>query len=146
MGMVNITKKEVIYRKAIVSGKIYLKNETIKCLKEKNVKKGEPLQVAEVAGINACKQTQFLIPYCHQIPLDNVDFKFVIDNNSIEVTCKVEARSKTGVEMEALIGTLIALGTLLDMVKYLEKDKKGQYPETRISDIRILKKEKYGSC
>ncbi len=142
MGMVDIGSKEIVYREATVSGKIYLRKETIDEIKTGTIKKGNPFQVAEIAGISAAKQTQLLIPYCHQIPLDNVAFTFQINHNYIEISCTVKATAKTGVEMEALVGVVVALSTLLDMVKYLEKDETGQYPETVISDIRILKKKK----
>jgi len=142
MGMIDIGDKEIIHREAIASGKVYLKKQTIQHIRSGQIKKGDPLQVAEVAGINAAKQTQLLIPYCHQIPLDKVEFKFTINDNCIHVSCGVKATAKTGVEMEALVGLVVALSTLLDMVKYLEKDEAGQYPETVISDIRILKKKK----
>lgn len=142
MGMVDIGHKEIIKRKAIASGRIYLKRETIQHIRSGQVKKGDALQIAEVAGVNAAKQTHLLIPYCHQIPLDKVEFRFDINDGYVNVSCAVKANAKTGVEMEALVGLLVALSTLLDMVKYLEKDELGQYPETRISDVRILKKEK----
>jgi len=142
MGMVDIGDKEIVRREAIASGKLYLKKETIEHIRSGQIKKGDPLQVAEVAGINAAKQTQMLIPYCHQIPLDRVELKFTINDNCIHVSCSAKATAKTGVEMEALVGLAVALSTILDMVKYLEKDEAGQYPETVISDIRILKKKK----
>lgn len=142
MGMVDIGDKEIIHREALASGKVYLKKETVEHIRSGQIKKGGPLQVAEVAGINAAKQTHLLIPYCHQIPLDKVEFKFTINDNCIHVSCGAKATAKTGVEMEALVGLVVALSTLLDMVKYLEKDEAGQYPETVISDIRILKKKK----
>lgn len=142
MGMVDIGDKEIVSRMAIASGKLYLKKETIEHIRSGQIKKGDPLKIAEVAGINAAKQTQMLIPYCHQIPLDRVEFKFTINDNCIHVSCSAKATAKTGVEMEALVGLVVALSTILDMVKYLEKDEAGQYPETVISDIRILKKQK----
>lgn len=142
MGMVDIGHKEIIKRKAIASGLIYLKRETIQHIRSGQIKKGDPLQIAEVAGVNAAKQTHLLIPYCHQIPLDKVEFGFDINDGYINVSCAVEANAKTGVEMEALVGLVVALSALVDMVKYLEKDETGQYPETKISDVRILKKEK----
>ena len=92
--------------------------------------------------MNAAKQTCLLIPHCHQIPLDTVSVGFDIHKDHIEARCLVKAQARTGVEMEALVGVTAALNTLWDMVKYLEKDGAGQYPETRISDVRVLRKEK----
>jgi cyclic pyranopterin phosphate synthase len=142
MGMVDIGSKRVVYREATASGTIHLRKETMEEIKKGAIKKGNPFQVAEIAGINAAKQTSLLIPHCHQIPLDDVAVTFHINHDSIGVSCTVKANAKTGVEMEALVGLLLALSTLLDMVKYLEKDEKGQYPYTTISGIRILEKRK----
>lgn len=142
MGMVDITGKKVVLRQAIASGRIDLSSETIKKINGKNIKKGDPLLVAEIAAINAAKETYLLIPHCHQIPLNTVDLNFSIGDDFIEANCLVKAEAMTGVEMEALVGVSMALATIWDMVKYLEKDKNGQYPSTRIYDIKVLKKTK----
>ncbi len=142
MGMIDITGKKVLLRQAVASGKVILLPGTIKKIKENQVKKGDPLLVAEIAAMRAAKQTYLLIPHCHQIPLNTVELNFSIGNDFIEANCLVKAEAMTGVEMEALVGVSIALNTIWDMVKYLEKDKNGQYPLTRISDIRVLKKTK----
>lgn len=142
MGMIDITGKSVVLRQAFASGRIELSLGTIKKIKEKDIKKGDPLAVAEVAAINAAKETWLLIPHCHQIPLNTIDLTFSIGDNFIEATCFVKAEAMTGVEMEALVGVSIALTTIWDMVKYIEKDKNGQYPHTKIADIKVLKKIK----
>jgi cyclic pyranopterin phosphate synthase len=142
MGMVDVTDKPIIRRAAEAVGRVLLAPSTIKEIRTGNIKKGDPLPVAEVAGMNAAKQTHLLIPHCHQIPLDMVKVNFKIAEDFIEVRCMVRAQARTGVEMEALVGVSIGLNTLWDMVKYLEKDEEGQYPETRITDIRVIKKEK----
>jgi len=98
--------------------------------------------VAEVAAMNAAKQTHLLIPHCHQIPLDTVKVTFEIVEATVEAKCLVRSQARTGVEMEALMGVSVALNTLWDMVKYLEKNEQGQYPSTMITDIRVLRKEK----
>ncbi len=92
--------------------------------------------------MNAAKQTHLLIPHCHQIPLDTVGVDFQLSKDSVEARCVVRAQARTGVEMEALVGISTALNTVWDMVKYLEKDEAGQYPTTRITDIRVVRKEK----
>ena len=142
MGMIDVTEKPVIKRQAEALGKILLSTDTIQKIKNNQIKKGDPLLVAEIAAMNAAKQTHLLIPHCHQIPLDTVNVSFKITKDTIEVRCFVRAQARTGVEMEALVGVSIALNTIWDMVKYLEKDERGQYPGTRIIDIRVLRKEK----
>jgi cyclic pyranopterin phosphate synthase len=142
MGMVDITHKPIVNRMAQASGKILLTSKTIEEIKAGRIKKGDPLQVAEVAAMNAAKQTYLLIPHCHQIPLDMVSVQFQVNDDFIEANCIVSAQARTGVEMEALVGISMALNTLWDMVKYLEKDTKGQYPDTRITDINVLIKKK----
>jgi cyclic pyranopterin phosphate synthase len=142
MGMIDITGKQVVVREALASGRIMLSPETVKRIKEGAIKKGNPLLVAEIAAMKAAKETYLLIPHCHQIPLNTVKLDYSLGEDFIEVTCLVKAEAMTGVEMEALVGASIALNTIWDMVKYLEKDANGQYPFTRISDIRVLKKTK----
>jgi cyclic pyranopterin monophosphate synthase len=144
MGMIDITEKPVVRRMAQASGRIILSSKAVEEIRAGRIKKGDPLQVAEVAAINAAKQTHLLIPHCHQIPLDSVSIQFKIYDDSVETICTVKAQARTGVEMEAVIGVSIALNTLWDMVKYIEKDSKGQYPYTSIADIRVLTKKKGG--
>lgn len=142
MGMVDITEKPVIRRQAEASGKIFLSPETIQKINARQIKKGDPLLVAEVSAMNAGKQTHVLIPHCHQIHLDMVSVSFEVSKQAIEVRCIVKTHARTGVEMEALVGVSMALNTIWDMVKYLEKDEGGQYPLTRITDIHVVIKEK----
>ena len=142
MGMVDVTEKPVVRRLAEAGGSIYLTADTIEKIRQGQIQKGDPFLVAEVAAMNASKQTHLLIPHCHQIPLDLVRVVFDVSDHSIEARCSVRTHARTGVEMEALVGVTIALNTIWDMVKYLEKDENGQYPSTRISDIRVISKEK----
>jgi len=142
MGMIDITSKKTIVREARASGRIILSPETIQKVRDDKIKKGDPRPVAEIAAMNAAKETSRLIPHCHQIPLNTVELNFSLGKDFIEARCFVKAEAMTGVEMEALVGVSIALATIWDMVKYLEKDKGGQYPSTRISDIRVLEKVK----
>src|SRR4030042_572333 len=104
MGMVDVTEKPVIRRQAEAAGKIFLYPETIRKINDRQIKKGDPLLVAEVAAMNAAKQTHLLIPHCHQIPLDTVRVSFDVRAESIDAVCYVSARARTGVEMEALLG------------------------------------------
>ena len=140
--MIDISDKKIIMRRAKAKGEIKLKKETIKTIKEKKVKKGDVFTVARVAGLNAVKNTSMLIPMCHPVPVSAVDIDFDVRENSIICVCEVKAEYKTGVEMEALTGATVALLTIWDMVKYLEKDEKGQYPETRITNVEVVEKMK----
>ena len=142
MGMVDVAEKPVIKRSAKASGRLYLRPETINEIKAGTVKKGDPLLIAEVAGMNAAKQTHLLVPHCHQIPLDIVKVDYTVNDDSIDAVCTVSAQARTGVEMEALVGVSIALNTILDTVKYIEKDENGQYPFTKITDIKVVFKKK----
>lgn len=142
MGMVDVTEKPVVRRQAEAEGKIRLAPGTLRKIAQGEIKKGDPMLVAEVAAMNAAKQTHLLIPHCHQIPLDTVRVTFEPTDTGVTARCLVRAQARTGVEMEALIGVSMALNTIWDMVKYLEKDDRGQYPETSMTDIRVIRKEK----
>lgn len=143
INMVDVGEKEVIPRLAVAQGKIILKPETVKLVREGKTKKGDVLAVAETAGILAVKKTPELIPLCHQIPIDKVEFEFDFEKSAIACRCAVRARAKTGVEMETLSGVSVALLNIWDMVKYLEKDECGQYPSAKIEQIGVLKKVKF---
>lgn len=140
--MVDISDKEVVHREAEAVGKIRLKKETIDAIKGRRVKKGDPLSAAEIACIQAVKKTPELLPFCHPIPVTSINAEFNIEEEYVEVKCRVTADYKTGVEMEALTGTTAALLTIWDMVKYLEKNEAGQYPSTVVTDIRVTEKRK----
>jgi len=142
LGMVDVSEKDVSHRTSEAEGKIWLKPETIEAIEGGKIKKGDPIEVATVAGILAAKKTHELIPHCHQIPLTSVTLKFQIERDHVKATCVVTTDYKTGVEMDALTGVAVALLTIWDMVKYLEKDTEGQYPITRISDVRVVRKSK----
>ncbi len=140
--MVDISEKKPVRRTAVAEGKIFLKKSTMGKIKNKKIKKGDPLTVAEIAAINAVKDTPRLIPLCHQIPISKVETSFAVGTGTITARTTVTAVAKTGVEMEALAGVSAALLTIWDMVKYLEKDENGQYPDTRIADVRVVEKVK----
>ncbi|MFX0091631.1 MAG: cyclic pyranopterin monophosphate synthase MoaC [Candidatus Hodarchaeota archaeon] len=141
--MIDVGEKPMIIREAIASGKIFLHSQTISSIQEGQIKKGDPLQVSQIAAINAAKMTPSIIPLCHQIPLTYVGCEFLINNDSIEIICTVRSIAQTGVEMEALVGVTAALNTIWDMTKYIEKDEDGQYPTTKITDVRVLAKRKH---
>lgn len=143
--MVDVTSKPEVYREATAKGKIKLKSETIDLIREGKIEKGNPFDVAKIAGILAAKNTSSLIPLCHSLPLTNVDVDInIVDNSTVEVNVTVKTRAQTGVEMEALVAVSVALLTVWDMTKQYEKDKAGQYPSTAIQDIRVVRKIKRG--
>ncbi len=143
MSMVDITAKPEVYREATAKGQIRLTKETIRLIREGKVEKGDPLYAAKIAGILAAKETSSLIPLCHPIPLTDVQVDMRIgDDSTIEAEVTVKTKSQTGVEMEALVATATALLTVWDMTKRHEKNAEGQYPETAIQNIRIIRKLK----
>ncbi|MEM1684965.1 MAG: cyclic pyranopterin monophosphate synthase MoaC [Acidilobaceae archaeon] len=142
VSMVDISEKTAVYREAIASGKIILRPETIKIIRDKIVEKGDVESVASVATILAVKNTPQIIPLCHPIPITHVSIEFSYGDNFIEARVRVKSKAETGVEMEALTGVTIALLTIWDMVKAYEKDERGQYPYTMITDIKVESKVK----
>ena len=141
--MIDISEKDAIIRIAQASGRITLKKETIEKIKKNEVQKGYVITIAKISAINAVKKVPDLIPLCHQIPITNVSVDIeILDENTIKVTCIVKSIAKTGVEMEALTGVNVALLNIWDVVKMYEKDDKGQYPSTIISEIRVDEKIK----
>lgn len=140
--MVDITSKPETYREATAEGFIRLKESTIKLIKEGKVEKGDPLAIATVAATIAVKKTPELIPMAHNIPITNVKIEYEILNNGIKAKATVKTTAKTGVEMEALTAVATALLNIWDIVKKYEKDKQGQYPTTKIENIRVTKKIK----
>ncbi|RLE55804.1 MAG: cyclic pyranopterin monophosphate synthase MoaC [Thermoprotei archaeon] len=142
--MVDISSKEVTYREAIAEGRIRLRPSTLELIKKGQVEKGDVISVAKIAAILAAKKTSELVPLCHPIPITSVDTDIEIREETCEVVvrCRVKAIAKTGVEMEALVATAMALIAIWDMVKKYEKDESGQYPYTEITSIRVLEKQK----
>jgi cyclic pyranopterin phosphate synthase len=141
--MVDITAKPQIRREAKAKGQIKLKKETVTLIKQGKIEKGDPFQVAKVAGIMAAKKTSSLIPLCHQIPLTSVKIDLrIVNDDIVEVESTVKTKAQTGVEMEALTATTVALLTVWDMTKQYEKDAQGQYPYTAIRDIHVTSKLK----
>ncbi len=140
--MADIAGKKDVTRIARASGKIRLRRETIERIKKGKIEKGSVLAAAQIAATLAVKKTPELIPMCHQLQIANVSVDFKFGREEIETIVEVKTLGKTGVEMEAITGATVALLTIWDMVKSLEKDERGQYPVTRISDIRVLEKIK----
>jgi cyclic pyranopterin phosphate synthase len=141
--MVNVSGKPEIFREATARGRIKLKPETIQLIKDGKIAKGDPLYTAKISGILAAKKTSGLVPLCHPLPLTSVEIEAKIVNESnVEISAVVRTRAQTGVEMEALTAVSVALLTVWDMTKQYEKDAAGQYPDTTIENIHVVKKLK----
>ena len=138
----DITEKPPVFRKATASGSIRLRRATIETIKNGQVKKGDVLTTARLAAVLAVKDTPRLIPLCHLISITGLDVNFELEPERIRAIVTVTSFGKTGVEMEALTGVSVALLNVWDMVKYLEKDETGNYPETEIDEIKVLEKRK----
>jgi cyclic pyranopterin phosphate synthase len=133
--MIDISSKDVTTRIARARGSIILNNDAFESVITMNNKKGDVLNTARISGINAVKQTANLIPLAHVIPINSVTIDFDIIESEKKINCFVTAKSdgKTGVEIESLIGVEIALMTIYDMCKYLDRGMK-------ITDIKLLSK------
>ncbi|MDL2253093.1 cyclic pyranopterin monophosphate synthase MoaC [Ruminococcaceae bacterium OttesenSCG-928-I18] len=134
--MVDVSGKEETLRIAVAGGKITLNDAALQAVSRGTAKKGDVLGVARVAGIMGLKRTSSLIPLCHPMPIDkaSIDFSILENDHSIEVVCTVQTTGKTGVEMEALCGANIALLTIYDMCKSLDKG-------MVIGEVRLFKKQ-----
>ena len=119
--MVDIGGKEIQSRIARASGHISLAPATLKLIKENQLKKGDVLAVAQLAGINAAKETGSLIPLCHNIGLDSISIRLTPDRNGVKAESEIKCTGRTGAEMEALTSVAIALLTVYDMCKAVDK-------------------------
>jgi len=119
--MVDVGEKRNQLRIAKANGHIILSVETVNLIKDNLMKKGDVLTVAQLAGISAAKQTSGLIPLCHNIPINSIKVDLSFDNTGVVVESEVRSTGKTGVEMEALTAASIALLTVYDMCKAVDK-------------------------
>jgi len=120
--MVDVGAKANQIRIAKASGHIILAPETIRLIKDNLLKKGDVLTVAQIAGISAAKKTSEIIPLCHNIVLDSIQVDAVVDKTGVKVVSEVKCSGKTGVEMEALTAVSVALLTVYDMCKAVDKN------------------------
>lgn len=134
--MVDVGRKPDQHRVAKATGHISLAPETISLIRKNDMKKGDVLTVAEVAGVQAAKRTYELIPLCHNILIDMVTVKAELDKNGVAVEAVSQSTGKTGVEMEALMAVSVALLTVYDMCKAVDKG-------MIVDNIRLLEKSKY---
>ena len=133
--MVDVSEKEIIKRTAIASGFITLNNETLTLLKEGQLKKGDALACARIAGIMAAKRTSELIPLCHNLPLEKVTVELEATDKGIKIEATALCSGKTGVEMEALTAVSVAALTIYDMCKAVDK-------KMVIGPITLIEKKK----
>jgi len=140
--MIDIGQKPDVPRRAVATGTIHLRPATVRAIRDGRIEKGDVLASAEVAALHAIKSVWQVLPHCHPIPITAANVAFDVRADRVVATTTVEATYKTGVEMEALYGATVALLTVWDMVKALEKDSKGQYPSARIEDVHVVTKEK----
>jgi cyclic pyranopterin phosphate synthase len=132
--MVDVGGKEITAREAIATGRITMSSEAAAAIRAGSVKKGDVLATARIAGIMAAKKAAELIPLCHPLPLTRVAIDLAPDETGVTVTATAATEGKTGVEMEALTAASVALLTLYDMAKALDK-------AMVIGDIRLLSKK-----
>lgn len=128
--MVDVSDKEMSVRRAVASGKVLLSSATLETLKTQPTPKGNPLEIARIAGIMAAKKTSELIPLCHQINLSKVNVTAEFTDDGVALTAEAITTSQTGVEMEALTAVSVAALTIYDMCKAVQKD-------IVITDIRL---------
>lgn len=133
--MVDVSEKAIQKRTAVAEGFIRLNPETVQLIKANQMKKGDVLTVAEIAGIQGAKRTSELIPLCHTLLLTKVKVNAMLVDSGVFVTTEVRCNGQTGVEMEALNGTSVALLTVYDMCKAVDKN-------MEIGDIRLVQKTK----
>src|SRR6266403_924275 len=133
--MVDVSAKPLSARTAVATGKIRLQPETLALISKDQIAKGNVFATARIAGIQAAKDTAHLIPLCHTLPLSEIKIDIVTSQSSAEVICTARTVAQTGVEMEALTGVSVALLTIYDMCKGVDR-------EMQLSKIRLLKKTK----
>jgi len=131
--MVEVTQKTDTKREAVAQGFIQLSKKVVTLIRENNIAKGNPLEVARIAGIMGAKKTAELIPLCHQLLLTKVEVDLNLTSTGVEIKGKVVSVGKTGVEMEALTAVSVAALTIYDMCKAVDK-------EMTIGDIYLVKK------
>ena len=131
--MVDVGDKPATSRTATASGFVRMAAATVQAIREHRTPKGDPLEVARLAGIMAAKRTAELIPLCHPLPLSHADVQLEVGDDGIKITATARTDGKTGVEMEALTAAAVAALTLYDMCKAMDK-------AMEITDIRLESK------
>ena len=133
--MVNVGHKPVQQRTAVAEGLVRCRPATLAALRAKELPKGDVFTVAKIAGIQAAKRTDELIPLCHSLPLDTVEVRFALEKDAVRITASAHTSAKTGVEMEALTAVMVAALTIYDMCKAVDKT-------MAIEQVRLVSKLK----
>ena len=133
--MIDVSNKPLSKRRAVARGKIRLQQRTLNLIAKDHIAKGNVFATARIAGIQAAKQTAQLIPLCHTLPLGEVNIDIGASKNGAEVKCTAQTIAQTGIEMEALVGVTVALLTIYDMCKAVDKD-------MIVSDVQLVEKTK----
>jgi cyclic pyranopterin monophosphate synthase len=133
--MVDVGEKSENIRTATAEGKIWLQPETVQLIRKNQMKKGDVLTVAEIAGIQGGKKTSELIPLCHPLLISKMEVRTYLEKDGVRVVASARCTGKTGIEMEALTAVNVALLTLYDMCKAVDK-------QMVIGDIRLVEKTK----
>ncbi len=133
--MVDVSHKPEERRTASARGTVYCRPETVAALRDRALPKGDVLTVAKIAGIQAAKRTDELIPFCHSLPLSGVELSFEVQENAIQIHATVSTTARTGVEMEALTAVAVAALTVYDMCKAVDQ-------EMVIGELRVTEKHK----
>jgi cyclic pyranopterin monophosphate synthase len=135
ISMVDVAHKPDTERIAVARGEVHMQKETFDLIQDGQIKKGDVLTIAQIAGISASKRTSDLIPLCHPLPLSKIDVDLALDESlpGVIITATVKTVGKTGVEMEALTAVSVAALTVYDMAKAVEKT-------MRIQNIRLIEK------
>jgi cyclic pyranopterin monophosphate synthase len=133
--MVDIGNKPVQHRTAVAKGFIRLQPETVRLVRDNEIKKGDVFAVAEIAGIQAAKQTPGLIPLCHPLQLAKINVICTLTEAGVEVIAEAKCTGQTGIEMEALTAVSVALLTIYDMCKAVDKN-------MELGEIRLIDKTK----
>ena len=131
--MVDVGAKAVTARMAMAGGRIAMNAQALAAIREGSAKKGDVLATARIAGILAAKRTSDLIPLCHPLPVSSVSVELALEADGVAVTATVATTGQTGVEMEALTAVSVALLTIYDMAKALDRG-------MRIGEVRLLEK------
>jgi cyclic pyranopterin monophosphate synthase len=139
---VDITSKPEVARTAIVAGELVLSPAGRAAVRARRLPKGDPIATGELAGLLAMKRTSELLPHCHLVRLTATRVEIAPSRRGVRVRAEASAVDRTGVEMEALVGATVALLAVWDMVKYLEKNPRGLYPQTRLGPVRVVEKRK----
>ena len=133
--MVDVSAKPLSRRRAVATGNIRLQRQTLDLIAADQIAKGNVFATARIAGIQAAKQTAQLIPLCHTLPLGEVNIDIVTSQDGAEVKCAAQTIAQTGVEMEALVGVSVALLTIYDMCKAVDK-------QMAITEVHLVEKMK----